>query len=98
MTANVPNPGSYLSAIGNDLTNLRDVLRSLVDKNSYILSNGGIAFLEAPVPNGLGMSAPDATALIATLGNMANLSAYANGAVATQTLNFIANGEPFWGG
>lgn len=98
MAANVPNPGNYLASIGILFTNIRDGMAQCQYQSQYIASMGGQAFLEAAYPNGLGMSATDAAALIASLGNMSTLAtAYQGGPQAPQ-LNYEANTQPFWGG
>ena len=99
MAANVPNPGLYLSGLGQLFTTTRDNFNKIVQANNYIEAMGGETFLTTAAPNGLGMESTDAAALIAALGNWTQLSAVANGA-ATQTseLNFISNSSPFWGG
>jgi hypothetical protein len=98
MAVNVPNPGNYQQQLGQQITALRDAFDALVNSNAYIGSMGGATFLTAAAPNGLGMSAGDAAALIATLGNHSNLAAQYNGGAQAPTLNYRANGEPFWGG
>jgi hypothetical protein len=98
MAVNVPNPGNYLSDIGTLLTGIRDRMNQVQQQNEYIASMGGETFLTTAYPDGLGMTAPDATALIATLGNHNNLALqYQGGPVAPQ-MDYEANGQPFWGG
>jgi hypothetical protein len=98
MAVNVPNPGIYLTQLGAELTALRDAFDKLVNSNAYIASMGGSTFLQAAVPNGLGMSSGDAAALIATLGNHTALATQYNGGAQAPALNYRANGEPFWSG
>lgn len=98
MATNVPNPGSYLASIGNLFTDIRDNMRAVQDQANYIASMGGTAFLEAAYPNGLGMSATDAAALIASLGNMSAVATGYQGGTPAPQLNYQANTEPFWGG
>jgi hypothetical protein len=94
----VPNPGVYLTQLGAELTTLRDAFDKLVNSNGYIASMGGSTFLTAAFPNGLGMSSGDASALIATLGNHANLATQYNGGAQAAALDYRSNGKPFWGG
>jgi hypothetical protein len=98
MAANVPNAGAYLQEIALLFTVIRDRFQECQDQSGYIASMGGATFLEAAPPNGLGMSATDANALIAALGNHATLAtAYQGGPQAPQ-MNYKTNGQPFWGG
>lgn len=94
MAVNVPNPGNFLLDIGAKLTALRDDFTKLVEKNDYIASMGGATFLTGQ----MGLTAPDAAALVATLGNHANLATQYTGGAQAPALNYRANGEPFWGG
>lgn len=88
----------YLTQLGTEFTALRDAFDKLVNSNGYIGSMGGTAFLTAAAPNGLGMSAGDAAALTAALGNHTALAGQYNGGAQAPALNYRANGEPFWGG
>jgi hypothetical protein len=47
MAVNVPNPGSYLAQLGNDLVALRIAINNLVRDAEYLNAMGGAAFLEA---------------------------------------------------
>lgn len=94
MAVNVPNPGNFLQATGAELTELRDIFAKLVNRNDYIASMGGATFLTGQ----MGLTAPDAAALVATLGNHANLATHYTGGAQAPALNYRANGEPFWGG
>jgi hypothetical protein len=98
MAANVPNPQIYLNSIANIYTQIRDFFQDCQDQSGYIASMGGVAFLTTAVPNGLGMSPPDANALIASLGNMSTLAVQYQGGAQAPALNYKANTEPFWGG
>jgi hypothetical protein len=98
MAANVPNSGLFLQATAEELTGLRDLFQKLVNRSDYVASMGGSAFLQATTPNGLGMSAPDADALVATLGNHKNLATQYSGGTQAAAMNYRANGQPFWGG
>lgn len=98
MAVNVPNPGSYLSQIGQNFVNVRDNLQALVTANNYVAAMGGTAFLEAAPPNGLGMSPADAPAFIAALGNHATFATIYQGGQPGAALNYLANAEPFTGG
>lgn len=98
MAANVPNPAVYLNQIANIYTQIRDFFQNCQDQSGYIASMGGATFLTTPVPNGLGMSAADANALIASLGNMSALAIHYQGGPQAPALNYKANTEPFWGG
>lgn len=101
MTANVPNPGTYLGALAGYFTGVRDNLAQLVDQRAYIASMGGEAFLTAAVdgsPAGLGMDPGDAAALIAALDQHNDVSTgYTGGSPAPQ-LDYKDNAAPFWGG
>lgn len=65
MAVNLPNSGSYLAQIGQDLVNLRIALDNLLRDGAYINAMGGAAFFEAAPFN---MTAADATALANAIG------------------------------
>lgn len=65
MTTNVPNPGLYISQLGNDLVALRVALDNLLRDSAYLNAVGGATFLQAAPFN---MSATDAAAWVATIG------------------------------
>jgi hypothetical protein len=95
---NVPNPGVYFASIAQFLTGIRDNFVNLQDQLLYINSMGGLTFLTTAFPNGLGMNATDAAALIATLNQHNTLAVqYANGPVGAQQ-DYRGNGAQFWGG
>lgn len=98
MAVNVPNAGSYLGQVSQEIVNVRDAFQAILNTNAYIGAMGGAAFLTAAAPNGLGMSAQDAAALLAAVGNHAALAAIYLGGQPGAALNYFANGEPFWGG
>ena len=82
---NVPNPGTYIAKLGQDMTNARNAIQTVLDDNTYLVQNGGAAFLEAAPFN---FSAADAAAWIAAFGN------WTNAAITTA----IADSVPTWGG
>lgn len=86
MAVNLPNAASFESLIGQQFAQFRTAYQTIVNQNAYIASLGGTSALEAAPFN---MSAQDAQALIAALGNITNLP----GIVAA-----IDGSEPFWGG
>jgi len=83
---NIPNPGTYVPKLGNDITNLRNAYQTVLDDNTYLVQNGGAAFLEAAPFN---FSPADATAWIAAFGNFA---------AAAEMVTAIADSVPTWGG
>jgi hypothetical protein len=92
MAINVPNAGNYLSDISQKIAALRDAFQGsqgIVNANNYLVAMGGTAFLTALPPNGIGMSGPDASALVAALGNLATQPAL---------VSALANSETAWGG
>ena len=93
MAVNTPNPGIFLQQIGTDLVTLRDAFAALKNRNDYIASMGGATFLTSL----MGLTAPDANALVAALGNHASLGVQYNGGAVAPFLDYRANGEPFWG-
>jgi hypothetical protein len=90
MAINAPNPGTWLADMSLEVTTLRNVLQSLVNRNNYVAAMGGLTFLEAAIPNGIGLSAADAAVVQSQLGNLA--------ALAGTAAPTIANSEPLWGG
>lgn len=86
MAENVPNAGSYIGKLGQDIANLRDAYNRVVGDNTYLTQMGGAAFLQAAPFN---FSAGDATAWIAAFGNFANSS---------QMQTAIADSVITWGG
>lgn len=68
MAVNVPNPGVYMVQLGQHLVNLREALNDLVQDGQYLNAMGGAAFLQAAVPNGIGLAPADATAVAASIG------------------------------
>lgn len=98
MATNVPNPGTYLADIGALLTGVRDNFAKLVDQRAYIASMGGVPFLTAAYPDGLGMTPDDADALIATLDQHNDLNTGYTGGQPAPQLDYKDNGSPFWGG
>jgi len=98
MAVNAPNPSLFLQQITNDIVGIRNDFDDLVNKLNYINSMGGATFLEAAAPNGLGMTAPDASALLASLGNHIALNAVYHGGTQGAALDYCSNGQPLWGG
>ncbi len=88
MAENVPNPGSYLAKLSNDIANLRNAYQVVLNDNAYITAMGGATFLEAASPNGLGMASGDASAVVAALGNLA----------ASNLGTALTDSETMWGG
>lgn len=74
MAANVPNPALFLQRTAEQLTALRDDFARLANRADYVAAMGGATFLTAAAPNGLGLGAGDAAALVAALNNHKNLS------------------------
>ena len=65
---------------------------------SDIATMGGLTFLTTAYPDGLGMSAADASALIAVLDQHNNLSTSYTGGTPAPQLNYHDNASEFWGG
>lgn len=65
MSVNVPNPGSYMQQIGQDIVNLRRAIDALLIDGAYLNTMGGAAFLEAAP---FSMSTADATAIATAIG------------------------------
>lgn len=86
MAVNLPNPASFESQIGQQFVVFRSAYQAVVNQNAYVASIGGAAALEAAP---FSMSAQDAQALVAALGNITNLAGI---------VNAINGTEPFWGG
>lgn len=83
---NIPNPGSYLAKLGQDIANLRNAYQTVLDDNTYLVQNGGTAFLEAAP---FSFSPTDAAAWIAAFGNFASQPAL---------VTAINDSVPTWGG
>jgi hypothetical protein len=83
---NTPNPGVWESQLGQTFVNFREAYQAIVNANNYVAAIGGTATLEGAPFN---FDTTDAQALVAALGNVANLA----GITAA-----IADTEPFWGG
>jgi hypothetical protein len=98
MATNVPNPGTYLAGLGSLFTGVRDNLAKLVDQRAYIASMGGEAFLTNSFPDGLGMAAADASALIAALDQHNDVNTGYTGGTPAPQLDYKDNASPFWGG
>lgn len=73
-------------------------MQDVIDQNGYIASMGGVTFLTAPYPDGLGMTAADANALTAALGNHAAVAAGYHGGPPAPQMDYKANGSPLWNG
>jgi hypothetical protein len=98
MPVNVPVPATYLSYVGSIFSQIRDRFADVVDQRAYINAMGGLTFLTAAPPDGLGMAQADASALIAALDQHNDLNTgYTGGAPAPQ-LDYRDNASPFWGG
>jgi hypothetical protein len=98
MAVNVPGASDLEAQIGRELVALRDDFQKLVNRNAYINQMGGTNFLTAAPPNGLGMQPGDAAALVAALGNHANLATQYTGGAQAPAMDYKSNGSPFWGG
>jgi hypothetical protein len=98
MPVNTPNPGGYQGQISQAIVNVRNDMQTIINMNNYITSMGGVAFLTAAFPNGIGMAEADASATIAAIGNHAALAAIYQGGIPGPALDYRANGEPLWGG
>lgn len=90
MAVNLPNQGAYLQKLGNDCTNFRDALQTLINDAEYLAAIGGAATLEtAP----FSVSPADAQNIMNTVGVVLP----SNGTVqAIQA--FIASTQFLWGG
>ena len=98
MAANVPVSATYLNEIAIMFTTIRNRMQECQDQSGYIASMGGVTFLTTAPPNGLGLTAPDANALIASLGNMSGLATHYQGGPQAPALDYKSNTKPFWGG
>jgi hypothetical protein len=98
MATNVPNQGQFLGDIATFLTGVRDSFGALENKRDYITAMGGVTFLTAAAPDGLGMTTADADALIATLDQHHDLDQHYTGVTAAPLLNYEQNGAAYWGG
>jgi hypothetical protein len=98
MSSNVPNPGAFEQQVGQQFADVRDSLLVISRQHDYIISMGGVAFMTAQPPNGLGMASADAQALLAALGNHAAVTTGYNGGPAAPVLDYRLNAAPFWGG
>lgn len=90
MAVNVPNPGSYLSQLGQHLVNLREALNDLVQDAEYLNAIGGTAFLEGAPFN---LTAADAQLIMNTVGQATS----ANTTVVSIN-NFLASAVTLTGG
>ncbi len=90
MSVNLPNPGLYLSQIGNHLVALRVAIDALVQDATYLNAMGGAAFLQAAPFN---LLAADAT----FIANQIGIVTPANSTVQAID-NFLANTVSLTGG
>jgi hypothetical protein len=101
VTVNPPNPGNWFNDISNAFVAIRDDYEDIMNLNDGLVQMAGeagvtpSAFLQAPPYN---LSAPDANALVASLGNYVALSVGFNGGAAPPVLNYRLNAAPFWNG
>jgi hypothetical protein len=72
LAVNVPNPGIYMSQLGQHLVNLRNALNDLVQDAEYLQAMGGTAFLEAAPFN---LTPADATLIMNTVGQATSTNA-----------------------
>lgn len=98
MAVNVPNQGIFVQQLTQAVISIRNDFQAIVNLNGYVTSMGGATFLTAAAPNGIGLGSSDASAIVATLGNLAALAAAYNGGSPAPQLNYSANSEPFWAG
>ena len=95
MAVNAPNPGIFYGNITAAVVALRNDFQTILNINAYVTAMGGVTFLQA-APFSLGTG--DADALVACLGNLAELAAIYSGGTPGGALNYAANSEPFWSG
>jgi hypothetical protein len=98
MAVNVPTATNFADTVARALVNLRNDFQALSNLSDYVNAMGGTNFLSAAAPAGLGLSAPDAAAMVATLGNHAALATQYKGGQQAPVLDYRSNGSPFWGG
>jgi hypothetical protein len=98
MATNVPNPGTFFTDISTSLTGVRDGLAGLLKQRAYISAMGGVNFLTAAPPDGLGMTVADADALIATLDQHNDVHTGYTGGTPAPQLDYQDNAAAFWGG
>jgi hypothetical protein len=80
--------------VGGIVVAVRNDMQAVLNWNAYITACGGAAYLE-----GLGMTDGDAATVIAAIGNHATLAtAYQGNGIIAAEFDFMANGEPLWGG
>lgn len=90
MAVNVPNPGSYLSQLGQHVVDLQSAIDNLVADGTYLNAMGGAAFLEAAPFN---LSAGDAALIESTIGAVT-----ATNSVVEQINAFITSAVTLTGG
>jgi hypothetical protein len=95
---NVPVTPTYLSYLGSIFTQLRDRFANLESQRTWIASNGGLAFLTAEQPDGLGLNRATAEELIAVLDQHHDVNIGYNGGPPAPQLDYKTNASPFWGG
>lgn len=89
MAVNVPEPTSYLTNLGQVITTLRNAFsgnEGIVNANEYLSAMGGAAFLQAAP---FSLTAQDAAAVVAAVGNLANQPAL---------VTALNNSQTIWGG
>lgn len=90
MAVNLPNPGTYLAQLGNDVVMFRDALQRLLNDAAYLASIGGVTALEAPP---FSLSAADAQLIMSTVGGVTP-----SNPVVVSIEGFLTATEPLWGG
>jgi len=93
MAVNVPNAGNYQQSLGAHLVAFRDALQRLLNDAAYLNSMGGLTFLQAAPPAGMGLSAADAQIIQNSIGVVIPTNATV---IAIQ--NYLATTEALWGG
>lgn len=93
MAVNVPNPGIYQQGLGQHIVQFRDALQRLLNDAAYLNQMGGLAFLQAAQPNGMGLSAADAQIIQNAIGVVTPGNATV---IAIQ--NYLVTTEGLWGG
>jgi hypothetical protein len=94
MAANVPNPGNYQQQLGQHCVDARKAMQQLLTDCVYVNAMGGAAFLTGDISaGGMGISAPDAAIIMATIGSLTPDSADVQ-----QIQALIAGTATLWGG
>lgn len=93
MAVNVPNSSLYQQQLSDHAVAFREALDDLLHDASYLTSMGGATFLTAAVPNGIGLSSPDATLIMNTIGAVVPANATVQALQA-----WIDSTRQLWGG